>query len=141
MSWAKGKPMPTQAARPTPISKRITEMRMELNMTQRDLAEKVGINRVTILKYERGEYVPYLSNIGSLAMALQTTPNYILTGEGNRWRQTEYLPWKTYRDPRGKIYCPYCGHGSGWSIRELEKYGLQKPNFCDRCGRRVLNGD
>ena len=137
MSWVKGKPMPTQAARPTPISQRLTEMRMELGMTQRELAKQAGVNRVTILKYERGEYVPYLKNIGSLATALQTTPNYILTGEGNRWRQTEYLPWKMLKEKKGRMYCPYCGKGNGYILRELEYNCLPIPRYCTWCGRQV----
>lgn len=42
------------------IRNRIKEMRARHNMTQKDLAEKVGVTRQTIVSLEKGTYVPSL---------------------------------------------------------------------------------
>ncbi|MBI4092767.1 MAG: helix-turn-helix transcriptional regulator [Candidatus Kerfeldbacteria bacterium] len=42
------------------ISNRIKELRAKFNMTQEDLAQKVGVTRQTIISIEKNEYVPSL---------------------------------------------------------------------------------
>ncbi|WP_321431371.1 helix-turn-helix transcriptional regulator [uncultured Methanolobus sp.] len=39
---------------------RIKELRSELNLTQKDLADKVGVRRETIVFLEKGKYNPSL---------------------------------------------------------------------------------
>ena len=53
--------------------------RLELNMTQKELAEKVGYKSAsTIGKIERGIYTPY-SKIDDFASALKTTPEKLIS--------------------------------------------------------------
>ena len=52
---------------------RIKELRARYNLTQDDLAKKVGVRRETILFIEKGNYNPSLKLAYEIAKALQTT--------------------------------------------------------------------
>ncbi len=52
---------------------RIKEFRAKYNLTQEDLARKVGVRRETILFIEKGEYNPSINLAHDIAKALQTT--------------------------------------------------------------------
>ena len=52
---------------------RIKELRARYDMTQEDLARKVGVRRETILFIEKGEYNPSLNLAHSIAKALRTS--------------------------------------------------------------------
>ncbi len=52
---------------------RIKELRARYNLTQDDLAKKVGVRRETILFIEKGNYNPSIKLANEIAKALQTT--------------------------------------------------------------------
>ena len=52
---------------------RIKELRARYNLTQEDLAKKIGVRRETILFIEKGKYNPSLKLAHDIAKALQTT--------------------------------------------------------------------
>ena len=52
---------------------RIKELRARYNLTQEDLARKVGVRRETILYLEKGKYNPSLKLAHDVAQVLQTT--------------------------------------------------------------------
>ena len=52
---------------------RIKELRARYNLTQEDLAKKVGVRRETILFLEKGKYNPSLALAHMVAKALKTT--------------------------------------------------------------------
>jgi putative transcriptional regulator len=52
---------------------RIKELRARYNLTQDDLAKKIGVRRETILFIEKGGYNPSLKLAHEIAKALQTT--------------------------------------------------------------------
>ncbi len=52
---------------------RIKEFRARYDLTQEDLARKVGVRRETILFLEKGKYNPSLKLAYDIAKALQTT--------------------------------------------------------------------
>ncbi len=52
---------------------RIKELRARYDMTQDDLARKVGARRETILFLEKGKYSPSLRLAHAIAKALNTT--------------------------------------------------------------------
>lgn len=52
---------------------RIKELRARYNLTQEDLAKKVGVRRETIVFLEKGAYNPSLRLAHDVAEALQTT--------------------------------------------------------------------
>ena len=52
---------------------RIKELRARYNLTQEDLAKKIGVRRETILFIEKGYYNPSLKLAHDIAKTLQTT--------------------------------------------------------------------
>ncbi|MCW4029758.1 MAG: helix-turn-helix transcriptional regulator [Candidatus Bathyarchaeota archaeon] len=52
---------------------KIKEFRARYNLTQEDLARKVGVRRETILFIEKGEYNPSIKLAHDIAKALNTT--------------------------------------------------------------------
>jgi len=52
---------------------RIKELRARYNLTQEDLARKIGVRRETIHFIEKGNYNPSLNLAHDIARALQTT--------------------------------------------------------------------
>jgi len=52
---------------------RIKELRARYDLTQEDLARKIGVRRETILFIEKGKYNPSLKLAHDIARVLQTT--------------------------------------------------------------------
>ena len=52
---------------------RMKELRARYDLTQEDLAKKVGVRRETILYLEKGKYNPSLQLAHEVAKALKTT--------------------------------------------------------------------
>ncbi len=52
---------------------RIKEFRAKFNLTQEELANRVGVRRETIVHLEKGRYNPSLQLAHDLAVALHTT--------------------------------------------------------------------
>ena len=52
---------------------RIKELRARYNLTQEDLAKRIGVRRETILFVEKGNYNPSLKLAHDIAKALHTT--------------------------------------------------------------------
>jgi len=52
---------------------RIKELRARYDLTQEDLARKVGVRRETIIYLEKGRYSPSLQLAHDVARALKTT--------------------------------------------------------------------
>jgi transcriptional regulator with XRE-family HTH domain len=62
------------------IGQRIKELRTKLNLTQKVLAEKVGMTYVQIGRYEKRGAVPSSEVLNKLADALNTTTDYLMNG-------------------------------------------------------------
>lgn len=65
------------------IGKRIYERRKQLNITQEKLSELADTTPQAISNYERGERELKASIIVKISRALNTTTDYILTGNDN----------------------------------------------------------
>ena len=63
---------------------RIKELRARHNMTQDDLARKVGVRRETIVFLEKGKYNPSLRLAHDVAKALKTTVDELFIFEGSK---------------------------------------------------------
>jgi len=61
---------------------RIKELRARYDLTQEDLAKKVGVRRETILYLEKGKYNPSLMLAHEIAKALKTTIDDLFIFEG-----------------------------------------------------------
>lgn len=53
------------------MTNRIKELRQKYNLTQEELAEKVGVRRETIVFLEQGKYVPSLQLAHDVAKVLK----------------------------------------------------------------------
>ena len=60
---------------------RIKELRARYDLTQEDLAKKIGVRREPILFIEKGKYNPSLKLAHDIAKALQTTIDELFTFE------------------------------------------------------------
>ncbi|MBQ2902553.1 MAG: helix-turn-helix transcriptional regulator [Agathobacter sp.] len=58
--------------------KKISELRKEKNMTQKELADKLHVTDKAVSKWERGANFPDLGLMEELAVALDTTPSILL---------------------------------------------------------------
>ena len=63
------------------------ELRARYDLTQDDLAKKVGVRRETILYLERGKYNPSLKLAHDIAKALRTTIDDLFIFEENEGKQ------------------------------------------------------
>jgi transcriptional regulator with XRE-family HTH domain len=72
---------------------RLRALRVARQLSQGELARRIGRHQTSIGPYERGEYAPPRDIVERLAAALETTPEYLLFG----------------RDPR-RISLPLTGH-------------------------------
>ena len=64
------------------VGQRIKKLRLENEMSQEELGNKIGVKRAAINKYENGTVVNLKrSTISKLADALNTTPTYLMGWE------------------------------------------------------------
>lgn len=63
------------------IGKFILELRKQKGMTQKELAEKVGVSDKTISKWECGNSIPDITYLESLCNSLSISVNELLSGE------------------------------------------------------------
>jgi DNA-binding XRE family transcriptional regulator len=65
------------------IRTRIKELRARYNLTQDELAEKVGVTRQTMLHLEKGKYNPSLLLAYRVAKVLQSSIDEVFIIEGD----------------------------------------------------------
>lgn len=78
----------------------IAQCRKEKNMTQRQLADVLGISDKTISKWETGKGLPEAGCMVPLCEALGISVNELLTGRGFRMRsirKRRRKPWWPWR--------------------------------------------
>ena len=63
------------------IANRLTQLRKENNLSQEELAAKIGVSRQAISNWERGEASPDTDNLILLAQIYQKTIDEIVTGK------------------------------------------------------------
>lgn len=57
---------------------RLRELRKEHNLLQKDIAEKIGVSRDSITKYESGDREPTLDNIIKMAEIFDVSIDYLI---------------------------------------------------------------
>lgn len=60
------------------LGERLKELRMEKGMTQKELAQALGINSVTYLHYEKSQREPPLLLLVEMAEYFDVTTDYLL---------------------------------------------------------------
>ena len=68
---------------------RIKELRARYDLTQDDLAKKVGVRRETILYLEKGKYNPSLKLAHDIAKVLRTTLDDLFVFEEDQKEQEQ----------------------------------------------------
>ena len=71
------------------LGERLLECRTNIGMSQEKLAEKVGVSRQTISKWETNQSTPEFDKILPLCEALGITPEELITGEKNQVEEAE----------------------------------------------------
>ncbi len=60
------------------VSARIKERRKEQKLTQQELADKIGVSLMTVLRWEKGERTPNTSIMPKLSSALNVSAGYLM---------------------------------------------------------------
>ncbi len=63
------------------IGERIKEARKNMNLTQKELGDILGVSKVSICGYENGTRIPTLENFIQLLEVLEVKPDYLLGRE------------------------------------------------------------
>jgi transcriptional regulator with XRE-family HTH domain len=71
--------MPTSSSSEA-LGERILQLRRRRDLSQADLASRVGSTPTQISKYERGAYEPKAELLARLAEALGTSTDFLITG-------------------------------------------------------------
>jgi len=79
------------------IANRLLELRKEKNFSQEELAEKIGVSRQAVSKWERAESSPDTDNLIELARLYEVSLDELLF-------TTEPIPRKTDEDAKPKEY-------------------------------------
>lgn len=79
------------------LSNRIRQRRIELNLSQEDLAFMIGSHQRQVSRYETGANGPTSDVLLSLAKALQTTPDWLLDVESSGLDPSEQMLIALYR--------------------------------------------
>ena len=70
------------------IGRFIAESRNQVRLTQKELAEKIGISDKTISKWECGKSMPDISYLDTLCHSIEISMNELISGE--RLSETNY---------------------------------------------------
>ena len=65
------------------IGERIKKKRIELGISQQELGDLVGVSKVSICGYEKGNRTPTVDTFILLTEVLKTTPEYLLGHDVN----------------------------------------------------------
>lgn len=72
-------------------AQKLKDLRKICDLTQRDLADKIGVARATVVAWENEKFRPEGDNLNKLAQALNTTVSYLI-GESDIPVQPPKLP-------------------------------------------------
>jgi transcriptional regulator with XRE-family HTH domain len=62
------------------IGDRLKALRIEQALTQKELADKAGVNTATVARLERNETEPHMPTVRKLAAALEVHPRALTKG-------------------------------------------------------------
>ena len=100
------------------IGDRIRQLRKDAKLTQDELAERTGANRVTIANYELGKYQPSVEALERLADALGVSPD-VITGRADKpeekdeaWAILPY-PFQGRRNRKTRTFAGRCRDDQG----------------------------
>lgn len=119
------------------IGERIKELRVNKNLTQCELAEKIHVTDKAVSKWESGEGSPNINSLKDLANVLGTTVDYLLSGKGREAEKEESqsISKKRTKEELEEKLAPTIKDGY-YCIKDviclddfdLYEYSLTKPN-------------
>lgn len=74
------------------LGKNIRRFRVQMNMTQEELAQKIITSRTTVSNYENGRTQPDIDMLVTISEVLETDPNTLITGSEKK-KQANIRPW------------------------------------------------
>lgn len=69
------------------IGEKITELLSKFRMTQKQLAQKIGLDETILSRYIKGEREIKVDNLANIATALHTTSDYLLGIENDEFNR------------------------------------------------------
>lgn len=74
------------------LGKNIRRFRVQMNMTQEELAQKIITSRTTVSNYENGRTQPDIDMLVTISEVLETDPGTLITGSEKK-TQVNIKPW------------------------------------------------
>lgn len=75
------------------FSENLASLRKSKNLSQEEIADRLGVSRQAISKWENGQALPETANIMKLCEILEVTPNELLGYEEQKAKPAEQLPY------------------------------------------------
>ncbi len=75
------------------FSENLASLRKSKNLSQEEIADRLGVSRQAISKWENGQALPETANIMKLCEILEVTPNELLGYEEQKAKPVEQLPY------------------------------------------------
>ena len=72
------------------MNERLKKLRRELDMTQQEFADRIGIKRNSLANYETGRNTPIDAIIVSICREFNVNENWLRTGEGEMFVEMSY---------------------------------------------------
>ena len=116
------------------FGRRLGEIRYRKHLSQRQLAELIGVSGTAISDYEAGRYHPTLERLLQRANVLDVTMDYLVNTESQIAEQNKRLRVKQYvkRITGSKGQCPKC-KGTVYYSENIWDRNL----FCHHCGAKM----
>jgi len=64
--------------------KGLAKARHKCGMSQREFGNFLGVDKMTISRWERGQHMPRSNRLQEIAVALNVSVNYLFTGEDEK---------------------------------------------------------
>ena len=85
------------------LGEKIYKLRTKRSMTQEQLAEKIGVSRQSVSKWESGASIPDLERIVSMSQLFGVTTDYLLKDEMKAENITYHESTESYAEPLKKV--------------------------------------
>lgn len=101
------------------VSERFCLVRDKTGLTQKDMAEKLGVQKSVISEIESGKRDVSKNVIVSLIKSFGVSADWLLTGEGEMFQQDKKLPQTTIKKIPVLRQQVSCGPGNDWESDEI----------------------
>ena len=85
------------------IGSRIVQLRKQLLLSQEDMADQIGVSRQSVSKWETDACAPDAYNLIALAKVLNTSVEYVVTGNSNAEAKETFIQNNQQRAVRSNM--------------------------------------